>query len=252
MGICPNIPDVIMKTTTFLPVFSIICAAASIGSAGAKEKEYRLSEWTIGKVLFGERVSKAVTKDKVVVIENWGTHCPPCIASLPHLAQLEKDNRAKGLVVIGAESQGSSKDEIKPLIEKAKVEYTITDGAEGPIEVTGIPRAFVFDRQGKLAFDGSPLDKAFTEAVTKALGDGAPATTPAATAGTTPAPAATATTPLIASRAWTNADGKEIHAAVKSVDANNVVFLMDGGKEVTYPLSKLSEESRNAITLLAK
>lgn len=232
-----------MKTTTILPVISIVLGLSF--AASAKEKEYRLSEWSIGKVLIGERVSKAVTKDKVVVIENWGVHCPPCIASLPHLAQLEKDNRAKGLVIIGAESQGSSKEEIKPLIEKAKVEYTITDGADGPIEVTGIPRAFVFDRTGKLVFDGNPNGKEFTESVTKALGEGAPATAAAPTA-TTPAAL------LIESRAWTNAEGKEIRAAVKAVDTTHVTFLMDGGKEVKYPLDKLSEESRAAIKVVAK
>lgn len=236
-----------MKTTVFPSVIAVVLGLSS--AAGAKEKEYRLSEWSIGKVLFGERVSKAVTKDKVVVIENWGTHCPPCIASLPHLAQLEKDNRAKGLVIIGAESQGSSKEEIKPIIEKAKVEYTITDGADGPIEVTGIPRAFVFDRTGKMVFDGNPNGKEFTEAVNKALGEGAPTAT--AEAGAAPT-AATAAAPLIASRAWTNADGKEIRAAVKSVDATHVTFLMDGGKEVRYPLDKLSEESRAAIKIVAK
>lgn len=240
-----------MKTNPILPVISIVFGLASIGSA--KEKEYRLSEWSIGKVLFGERVSKAVTKDKVVVIENWGVNCPPCIASLPHLAQLEKDNRAKGLVIIGAESQGSTKEEIKPLIEKAKVEYTITEDATGPIEVTGIPRAFVFNRQGKMVFDGNPNGKEFTEAVTKALADGAPATAAATatTPSTTPGAAAPAA-PLIASSTWTNTEGKEIRAAVKSVDTTHVTFLMDGGKEVNYPLDKLSEESRNAIKIVAK
>lgn len=242
-----------MKTTAILPVISMVFGFASIGNA--KEKEYRLSEWSIGKVLFGERVSKAVTKDKVVVIENWGVNCPPCIASLPHLAQLEKDNRAKGLVIIGAESQGSTKEEIKPLIEKAKVEYTITEDATGPIEVTGIPRAFVFNRQGKMVFDGNPNGKEFTEAVNKALADGAPATaaTPTTPSSTPATPAAAApSAPLIASSAWTNAEGKEIRAAVKSVDSTHVTFLMEGGKEVRYPLDKLSEESRNAITIVAK
>lgn len=240
-----------MKTTTILPVISIVLGLSSIGNA--KEKEYRLSEWSIGKVLFGERVSKAVTKDKVVVIENWGVNCPPCIASLPHLAQLEKDNRAKGLVIIGAESQGSTKEQIKPIIEKAKVEYTITDSADGPLEVTGIPRAFVFNRLGKMVFDGNPNGKEFTEAVNKALAEGAPATAEAAatTPSATPGAAAPAA-PLIASSTWTNTEGKEIRAAVKSVDATHVTFLMDGGKEVRYPLEKLSEASRNAITIVAK
>lgn len=230
-----------MKTpsTSLIPG---ILASLLLASPAFAQKEHKLSDWKIGKVLFGEKVSKADMKDKVVVVENWGVHCPPCVAALPHLAALEKKHREQGLIIIGAESQGSSKDDIKPLIEKAGVEYIITEGAEGPIEVTGIPRAFVFDRSGMLVFDGNPNGKGFEEAVTKALGEGAPA----------PAETAKPDAPLIATRAWTNADGKEIRAAVKAADGTTVTFLMDSGKEVKYPLAKLSEESRKAIAEAAK
>jgi len=214
---------------------------------GAGSGEHKLSEWKFGKVLFGDRkISKGDLKGKVVVVENWGVHCPPCIASLPHLAAMEKSNREKGLVVIGAESQGSSKDDIKPLIEKAGVEYTITEGAEGPLEVTSIPRAFVFDATGKLVYDGSPLAGTFEESVKKALETATPE--PAAAAAT---PAASSG-PLIAMQAWTNSDGREIKAAVKKVDGTNVTFQMADGREVSYPLSKLSAESRDAIEAAAK
>jgi thiol-disulfide isomerase/thioredoxin len=217
----------------------------------AKDKEHKLSDWKIGKVLFGEKVTKADMKGKVVVIENWGVNCPPCVASLPHLADLDRKYRDKGLVMIGAESQGSSKDEIKPLIEKAKVEYTIVDEATGPIEVTAIPRIFVFDRDGKLVYDGSPSGAPFEEAVNKAVGAAeAPAAASAETAGTSTD--TTAKGPLIDTRSWTNAEGRTIRAAVKAVDDTSVTFLMDGGKEVKYPLDKLSAESRQMITDAAK
>jgi thiol-disulfide isomerase/thioredoxin len=216
---------------------------APTAMAAEKEKEHKLSQWKIGKVLMGPKLSKADLKGKVVVIENWGVNCPPCIASLPHLAELEKTNRDKGLVIIGAESQGSSKDEIKPLIEKAKVEYTITDGADGPIEFSAIPRCFVFDSAGLLVYDGSPSGAAFESAVEDALKQvGAAPATPS----TTPAG------PLIASRAWTNSDGQSITAAVKSADATTVTFIMANGKVVAYPLTKLSEESRKVIAEAAK
>ncbi len=60
--------------------------------------------------------------------------------------------------------------------------------------------------------------------------------------------AAVPTGPLIASRSWTNADGRKIRAAVKSVDETSVTFQMSNGKDVVYPLEKLSKESREAIT----
>ncbi len=210
--------------------------------AAEKEKEHKLSQWKIGKTLFGPKLSKSEMKGKVVIIENWGVNCPPCIASLPHLAELEKENRSKGLLIIGAESQGSSKDEIKPLIEKAKVEYTITDGAEGPIEFSAIPRCFVFDAQGMLVYDGSPSGAAFDSAVEEALEK----------MGTTDSKPSSTTGPLIPSREWTNSSGQAITAAVKSVDATNVTFIMANGKTVVYALSKLSDDSRKVIEAAGK
>lgn len=236
-----------MKTSfRLLAGAALLVELLVVPAFAADSKEHKLSEWKFGKVLFGEKVSKGDLKGKVVVVENWGVHCPPCIASLPHLAAMEKSNRDKGLIIIGAESQGSSKDDIKPLIEKAGVEYTITEGAEGPIEVTTIPRAFVFDATGKLVYDGNPLGKEFEDSVTKALST-VTASEPAAAA----APAAS-TGPLIAMQAWTNSDGREIKAAVKKVDGSNVTFQMADGREVTYPLAKLSADSRGVIEAAAK
>ena len=244
-----------MKTPTFrlISVVALGFHFLAIPAFAAKDDVHKLSEWKIGKVLFGDKLTKTDMKGKVVVIENWGVNCPPCIASLPHLAELDKNLRDKGLRIIGAESQGSSKEEIKPLIEKAKVEYTIVDEAEGPIEVSAIPRAFVFDREGKLVYDGSPLAKPFKESITKALGDAAPAAEPATTPGAAAAPTPAAPAPTLTSmQTWTNAEGREIQAAVKSVDDTTVTFVMADGREVKYPLEKLSANSRTAITDVAK
>jgi hypothetical protein len=45
---------------------------------------------------------------------------------------------------------------------------------------------------------------------------------------------------------WTNADGKEIMAAVKLANDSTVIFMIDG-REVPYPLVDLSPESRLAL-----
>ena len=58
-------------------------------------------------------------------------------------------------------------------------------------------------------------------------------------------------TALCEAREWTNTDGKTITAAVKRVEGENVVFEM-AGREVPYALANLSEQSRQAITALAK
>ena len=168
-------------------------------------------------------------------------HCPPCIASLPHLAELDKTFREKGLCIIGAESQNSSKEAIKPLLDNAKVQYAITAGANGPIAFNTIPRCFIFDGQGALVYDGYPAGAGFEKTIKDSLAK-------VKAGGSTEAPAV-ASGPLVPTRAWTNSDGREIRAAVTKVDATSVTFLMPNSKEVVYPLDKLSEDSRTALTL---
>lgn len=48
---------------------------------------------------------------------------------------------------------------------------------------------------------------------------------------------------------WTNAQGKTIRAAVVSVAGGSVEFLMKG-KQVTYPMSKLSDSSKQKLESL--
>ncbi len=57
---------------------------------------------------------------------------------------------------------------------------------------------------------------------------------------------------LAKEQTWTNAEGKTLKAAVKAADDENVSFVMPNGTVVKYPLSKLSEESREKIAELVK
>jgi thiol-disulfide isomerase/thioredoxin len=222
---------------------TFICAAiVSFGLSQflcAEEKSaHTLSEWKLGSTLFGEDVSEKDMEGKVVVIEHWGVNCPPCIALLPHLAKMDKRYRDDGLLIIGAESQNHSKDQIAPLVKKNSIEYTITSGANGPIDFSGIPRAFVFDVQGQLIFNGNPQEADFEKSIKKALKD----------VGETEEASVASSQNLFETKSWTNAEGKEIKAAVSEASETEVTFLMFAGKVVKYPLEKLSEESRKEIT----
>lgn len=223
---------------------SLLVAVACFSMAPAVQAKPTLSDWEFGQVVAGEMPSKADLKNKVVVVEYWGVNCSPCIASLPHLAEMYKKHSDDGLVIIGAESQGSNADVIKKVIEKAKVTYPIVQGANGPIAVSGIPRAFVFNPDGELVWDGNPLGSQFDDAVKDCL----KLVKSANQAKTGPA----VTAPLLFStRSWTNSDGKAIRAAIKRVTDTNVTFVMPNLSEVQYPLAKLSQESREMIAEVA-
>ncbi len=49
------------------------------------------------------------------------------------------------------------------------------------------------------------------------------------------------------SQQWSNSDGKPITAAIRTVENGQVVFVLEDGREVAYPLTKLSAESQTQI-----
>lgn len=113
---------------------------------------------------------KAFEKDKVYVLEFWATWCPPCIAAMPHLTELAKENAAKGLVVIGMtnkDDRGNDKESVTKFVEKnkgTKLGYPVaySDGEENYTAYmeaagqNGIPCSFVVGKDGKIAYIGHP------------------------------------------------------------------------------------------------
>ena len=45
--------------------------------------------------------SEIFAKNKVTMLNIWGTFCPPCIKEMPDLAKLNEENKSKGVEVAG-------------------------------------------------------------------------------------------------------------------------------------------------------
>lgn len=155
-------------------VFIALAAIALPAFAAKKDKEKSVPDASVSEVKWAEVVNDAAfDKDsldgKVVVVEEWGVNCPPCIASLPELAKLAKRYEKKGLVVVGLERQGSTKEDILEVLKDAKVKYPVMAGGSGPVPSDGIPHAMVFGADGKLVWHGHPADGEFEKSVKDAL-----------------------------------------------------------------------------------
>ena len=163
---------------------------------------------------------------------------------MPHLVQMDKRYKKKGLTIIGDEVQGSDDDAIEEVAKDARIEFPITKGSTRPAGMQGIPHAVVFDPTGNLVFAGHPADDEFERSIKKALKDvkldGA-----ADDDGDDPAPAAS--TVLIESRTWTNEAGKKIVASVLAIKGDKVTFKLSNGKSVDYPIAQLSEDDQTVI-----
>jgi len=155
---------------TFLTFGFTLLACGTLCAADTKKAaapSQTLAQFQLGELITGPQATLADAKGKAVVIEAWGVHCGPCLASLPHIEQIAKRNKGK-MLVFGAHSQNASDDEVKQVVKKNQLTYTITKGVNGPINISGIPHAFVFDTTGALIFNGHPADKGFDTAVHKA------------------------------------------------------------------------------------
>ena len=110
------------------------------------------SDLVVLAIPFGkaDTIDYAALEGKVVVVEEWGVNCGPCIASLPDMAKLAKRYAKKGLVVVGLEVQGGTEDEILDLLKEARVKYPVTKGGNAPVSTGGIPHACIFGTDGKL------------------------------------------------------------------------------------------------------
>ncbi len=230
-------------------------ADAKTEESSAAKSTVTLDQFKLGTTVANDPVTMDSLKGKVVVLEMWGIHCGPCIASMPGLDALYKRNKDKGFMLVGLHSQQATDEEIQTKVKQLKVKFPITTGGGGPHEGNGIPHSLVFDAQGKLVFEGHPTDAAFEKSVKKALKDvTASASAPSglkstsglsSSSGLSSAKAKPAA--LIAQRPWTNTDGKVMNAALISVEGANATFKKVDGKTFSYPLNKLNEEDQATI-----
>jgi thiol-disulfide isomerase/thioredoxin len=160
-----------MKTLTCILGIALLPAWAI---AKDKSQKTDVPNASLTDVSFGTQVNdapfdKSALAGKVVVVEQWGVKCPPCIASLPGMARLAQSYEKKGLIVVGLECQGSPKEAILSVLKTARVKYPVMAGGSAPGSPGTIPYVCVFDTSGKLVWNGNPHDDNFERAVKKEL-----------------------------------------------------------------------------------
>jgi thiol-disulfide isomerase/thioredoxin len=63
-------------------------------------------------------------KGKVVFLEFWGTHCPPCLISIPHYIDLQKKYQDK-LAIVAVEVQGTPEAMLREFAKAKGMNYDI-------------------------------------------------------------------------------------------------------------------------------
>lgn len=128
-----------------------------------------LSEFKFGKTVSGTEVTADYLKGSPVIVEFWGVNCGPCLAAMPMFNSLAKRYDSKGLKIVGAHSQQATNEEILGVVKKLKIKFPVTEGAQHPLNFSGIPHSAVFSADGTMLFEGHPSDKGFEKALREAI-----------------------------------------------------------------------------------
>lgn len=108
-----------------------------------------------------EKSSLEALRGEVVLLEKWGVKCPPCIALIPHIEELQQKHAADGLTIMAFEAQNHTDAEIKAKVaERGGKTYPVAANGAAKYETGGrVPHAWIIGVDGKVAWEGNPSEK---------------------------------------------------------------------------------------------
>ena len=167
-----------MKKKTFLALlltFSMIFAMTGCGGGGSSEKSEPAEASTQSTQTAGSGISFKTTdlagnavdskelfaKNKVTMINIWGTYCGPCVEEMPELEQMSKEYADKGAAIVGlvvdvSEADDSKLADAKDIIKDTGVTYLnlkAWDGSKDQLSAPGTPTTYFVDSTGNLIGD---------------------------------------------------------------------------------------------------
>jgi len=102
--------------------------------------------------LQGKTWSLGQLRGKVVMVNFWATWCPPCQKEMPDLQALYSRFKDQGFVILALSDEEVGK--VQPFITQRQITYPILLDPGGKVaesfRVEGIPKSFVYNREGKL------------------------------------------------------------------------------------------------------
>ena len=119
----------------------------------------------------GNRVKLEDYQGKVLIVDFWGTWCPPCREEVPHFIKLHEKYKDQGLEIVGINhEQDGSPEEVRAAIRKGMQDLGVTyrclvsdEKTESQVpDFESLPTTLFLDRSGKVrakVVDAQPMGR---------------------------------------------------------------------------------------------
>lgn len=131
---------------------------------GDRAPALTITDWVQGSPITG------FEKGRVYVVEFWATWCGPCKKSIPHLSELQKKYKDKGVTIVGISRKDQTGESVQKVAEfvkdwSDKMQYTVgfdserttVDNWSMAANQRGIPHAFIVTQDGTVGWIGNPI-----------------------------------------------------------------------------------------------
>lgn len=162
-----------MKTLLALLVACSTLLHVSLAAVGERADFSSLDRTSF----YQNKIASSDLRGKVVFIEYWGMHCPPCRAAMPKLQELYSKYKSQGFVLIASHCQLASPEQINAYFKENKFTFPSCNQFSLPQghPQGGIPFSVLVGCDGKVVAMGYPtVVEAKVEEEMKKLAGGLP------------------------------------------------------------------------------
>ena len=138
-----------------LLVWSLVTEeGGDLAEAAARGERPEAPDFTLERLDRDGDLTLSSLRGKAVVLNAWASWCLPCKEEAPFLEQVWREERARGLVVVGLDAKDFRKD-ARRFARKFGLTFPIVFDGPGDVAsdrygVTGFPETFVIDRDGRV------------------------------------------------------------------------------------------------------